>query len=167
MLNNLNFFRNSWLYFLKFSKRVTKEITNLYKTDWILIPVHVKSAIRVTRSRFFFFFGPKEGLDIQLPHSRPSLRQYLTMKNNNTITTCTLANCPIRDPNMSKTYIIYCLICLKCHNFYIGSIIRSLHIRIKEHLNTCASLFHKHFIKFKNNDNNFSIKIEAIVHNST
>ena len=66
---------------------------------------------------------------------------------------------------MPKTYTIYCLIYLKLHNFYIGSTIRPLHIRIKEHLNTCASPFHKHFIKCKNNDNNISIKSEAIVHN--
>ena len=31
--------------------------------------------------------------------------------------------------------------------------------------NTCASSFHKHLIKGKNNDNNFSIKTEAIVRN--
>ena len=39
----------------------------------------------------------KEGLDIQLAHSGASLCQYLMKKNNNTITTCTLADCPIRD----------------------------------------------------------------------
>ena len=57
-----------------------------------------------------------------------------------------------RSKYMPKTHTIYCLICLKCHNFYIGSTIRPHHIRIKEHLNTCASSFHKHFIKWKNND---------------
>ena len=64
---------------------------------------------------------------------------------------------------MSKTYTIYRLISLKYHNFYIGNKIRSLHIRIKERLSTCASSFHKHLIKSKNNYNNFSVKIEAIV----
>ena len=60
----------------------------------------------------------KEGLDIQLAHSGPSQHQYLMKKNNNTITTYTLVNCPIRDPNIClKTYTIYRLICLKCHNF--------------------------------------------------
>ena len=54
---------------------------------------------------------------------------------------------------------------LNWHNFfYIGSTIRPLHIRTKEHLNTHAFSFHKYFIKCKNNDN-FSIKIEAIVCN--
>ena len=47
---------------------------------------------------------------------------------------------------------------------YIGSTIRDLHIRIKEHLNTLVSSFHKHLIKCKNNDN-FPIKIETIVRN--
>ena len=42
----------------------------------------------------------KEGFDIQLAHFRPSLRQYLTKKNNNTVTTCTLAHCSVRDPNI-------------------------------------------------------------------
>ena len=36
---------------------------------------------------------------------------------------------------------------------------------MKGHLNTHTSSFHKHLIKHKNNDNNFSIKIEAIVRN--
>ena len=58
----------------------------------------------------------------------------------------------------------YHLIGLKFHNFYIGSKIRPLHIRIKEHLNTLVSSFHKHLSKCKNNDN-FSIKIEAIIGN--
>ena len=108
----------------------------------------------------------KERLDIQLAHSRPLLCQYLTKKNHNTITTCTVANCPIRDPNIcQKTYTIYHLICLKCHNFYIGSSIRLLHIRIKEHLNTRTSSVHKHLIKCNSNDDYFSIKIEAIVRN--
>ena len=108
----------------------------------------------------------QEGLNIQLAHFGPSPCQYLMKKNHNTITTCTQVNCSLRDPNTcQKTYTIYPLICLKCHNFYIGSTIRPLHIRIKEHLKTRASSFHKHFIKCKNNDNNFSIKIEAIVHN--
>ena len=50
-------------------------------------------------------------------------------------------------------------------SFYIESTIRPPHIRVKEHLNARESSFHKHLIKCKNNDNNFSIKIEAIVHN--
>ena len=68
-------------------------------------------------------------------------------------------------PNKRSTYIPKKLhYCLKCHNFYIGSIIRPLHIRIKGHLNTRASSFYEHLIKCKNNDN-FSIKIEEILHN--
>ena len=73
-----------------------------------------------------------EGLDIQLAHSGPSRRQYVTKKNNNTVETGTLGNCPKRDPDIcQKTYTIYRLICLKCHNFYIESTIRPLHYRIK------------------------------------
>ena len=59
----------------------------------------------------------KEGLVIQLEYSGPSIHQYLTKKNNNTITTCNLANCPIRDTNIYQKHTIYCLTCLKCHNF--------------------------------------------------
>ena len=92
----------------------------------------------------------KKGLDIQLAHSGPSLRLYLRKKNNNTITTRTLANCPIRDPNICQnTHTINCLSFLKCHNFKIRSTIRPLHIRIKEHRNTRVSSFHKHLIKCK------------------
>ena len=45
----------------------------------------------------------------------------------------------------------------------IGSAIRRDHIRNKEHLNRRISSFHKYLLKCQNNDNNFSIKIEAIV----
>ena len=71
-------------------------------------------------------------------------------------------------PNKRSKYmpknLYYYLISLKCHNFYIGSTIRTLHIRIKEHLKTHTSSFYKHLIKWKTNDN-FSIKIKAIVCN--
>ena len=70
-----------------------------------------------------------------------------------------------RSKYIPKSYSIYRLVCLKDHDFYIGSTIRSLHIRSKEHLNPRASSFHKHLIKCQNNDDNFSIKIEAIVRN--
>ena len=70
-----------------------------------------------------------------------------------------------RSKYMLKTYTVYHSICLKCHNFYVGKTIRPLHIRIKEHLNTHASSFYKHLIKCKYKDNNFSIKIEAIIRN--
>ena len=69
-----------------------------------------------------------------------------------------------RSKYIPKTFTMYPLICLKYHDFYIGRTIRLFHIRIK-HLKTCTSSFHKHLIKYKNNDNNFSIKIEAIVRN--
>ena len=49
----------------------------------------------------------KEGLDVQLAHSGPSLHQYLTKKNNNTVSTCTLANCPIRDLNICKKLMLF------------------------------------------------------------
>ena len=97
-----------------------------------------------------------EGLDIHLAHLTPSLRRYLTMKNNNTITICTLANSPIRDPKYAKKLTLFIVLtCLKCHNFYIRSAIRPFHIRSKENLNTRTSSFHKHLIKCKNKDNNF------------
>ena len=85
-----------------------------------------------------------------MAYSKPSLRQYLMKKNNNTITTCTLANCTIRDPNIcQKPYTIYHSIFLKCHNFYIGSTFRPLYIRIKGYLNKYASSLHKHLINTK------------------
>ena len=56
-------------------------------------------------------------------------------------------------PNKGSKYmpknLHHHLISLKCHNFYIGSTIRPLHIRIKEHLNTRAFSFHKYLIKCK------------------
>ena len=67
-------------------------------------------------------------------------------------------------PNKRSKYMtknLHYLICLKCHIFYIGST-RPLHIGIKKYLNARASSFYKHLIECKNNDNNLSIKTEAV-----
>ena len=98
-----------------------------------------------------------------MDHSGPSLCPYLTNKNNN-ISTCTLANCPISDQiiYIKKLTLFIIHFCLKCQNFYIRSTKRPLHFRIKEHINTRASSFHKYLIKRKNNDNNFSIEIGTV-----
>ena len=108
----------------------------------------------------------KENLNIRLAHTGPSIRQYLAKKTHNNNTTCTLANCPIQNQSIChKTYTIYRLTCLKCGDFYIGSSIRPLHIRIKEHLNARASSFYKHLEKCKNANNKFYVKIEETVRN--
>ena len=65
-------------------------------------------------------------------------------------------------PNKRYKYMHY----LSFNLLYIGGIIRPIHIRIKEHFNTCASSFHWYLIKCKNNDYNFPIEIEAIVRNT-
>ena len=73
-----------------------------------------------------------------------------------------------RPPRLPKNFHYLSLNLLKMPYiffFYIGSTIRPLHIRIKEHHSTPASSFHKHLTECKNNDNNFSTKIEAIVRN--
>ena len=50
--------------------------------------------------------------------------------------------------NLSKLKTIYRLIWLKCHNFYIGSTIRPLYTKIKEHLKT---YMHSHSINIQLN----------------
>ena len=141
---------------------IRKKSGNLFNDPRVYIYIYIYIYITKEVSKAIY----KEGLEIQLAHSSPSLGQYLTKKNPNTIAICTLADCLIRKPNIfQKVYTIYRLIYLKFHNFYKESIIRPLHIRIKKHLNTYASLFHKHLIKCKNKDNNFPLKIEAIVCN--
>ena len=104
----------------------------------------------------------KEGLDIQIAHYGPSLRRKLSKNQNKTTTACTLANCPIQDTEIChEVHVVYQIQCCKCNQFYIGSTIRKLHIRIKEHLHTQTSSFHKHLVKCKNTGQKFTVTIKA------
>jgi Uri superfamily endonuclease len=55
--------------------------------------------------------------------------------------------------------LVYRISCEKCDNIYIGSTIRKLHDRIKEHLNTENSSVYKHLITYQNTKQNIQVNI--------
>uniref|UniRef100_A0A0L8GYC4 GIY-YIG domain-containing protein n=1 Tax=Octopus bimaculoides TaxID=37653 RepID=A0A0L8GYC4_OCTBM len=103
----------------------------------------------------------REGLDIQLAHSGPSLRGHLAKKQAKDSSQCTLANCPIRDTDLCQRVNVYRIQCNKCNKFYVGSTTRPLHVHIKEHLNTRASSIGKHLDRCQNTDKSITVTIEA------
>ena len=58
---------------------------------------------------------------------------------------CTLSNCPISSSGLClTTNCVYSLECEGCSATYIGSTIRPLHIRIREHFNSTRSSVYAH-----------------------
>ena len=86
-----------------------------------------------------------EGIDVRLCHQSYTLRNALKQPDNNLPTVCKLLNCPINNPSLCyQRKIVYKLKCQQCNNIYIGSTIRDLHLRIKEHYTTRTSSVFQH-----------------------
>ena len=85
----------------------------------------------------------KEKINVRIAHRSFTLRNYL--KTTNHPNACTLNNCPIKDPTKcGRRNVVYKVECQTCHQSYIGSTIRPLHIRIREHLEQSKSSVYKH-----------------------
>ena len=88
-----------------------------------------------------------EGINVRICHQSFTLRQALRPKNPFP-TSCALLNCPLKDPR--KCYqrkVVYEIKCNKCHSTYIGSTIRQLHLRVKEHNTNSSSSVFQHLRK--------------------
>ena len=57
---------------------------------------------------------------------------------------CHLRNCPMSNDLCLRKNTVYDMQCQKCQHRYIGSTIRPLHVRVKEHFETPSSSVHKH-----------------------
>ena len=98
----------------------------------------------------------REEINVRLTRKIKTLGNILRKKGENN--TCKLKNCAIKDPKLCfRRNAVYEVKCDKCHQIYIGSTIRPLHIRIREHLNTSRSSIFHHKITCKNKK--FNIKI--------
>ena len=85
----------------------------------------------------------QEGINVRIVHKSSSLRQALKPKS--TPAKCTLKNCTIASTKLCfKKCVVYKITCSKCHSIYIGSTIRHLHDRIKEHTTSSKSSIYKH-----------------------
>ena len=85
-----------------------------------------------------------EGINVRLCHQSYTLRNALKQPDA-LPTMCKLLNCPISNPKLCyQRKVVYQLKCQHCNNIYIGSTIRDLHIRIKEHYTTRTSSVFQH-----------------------
>jgi hypothetical protein len=85
----------------------------------------------------------KHKFNVRIAHQSYTLRNYL--KSSRPIQICKLNNCPINDSNICfRQHVIYEVKCNKCLKFYIGSTIRPLHIRVREHTTQDTSSVFKH-----------------------
>jgi hypothetical protein len=86
----------------------------------------------------------QEGLSTIVYSKQQNLRQTLNRKSNNSMT-CSLSNCPLSDPKLChRTNVVYQVQCTGCQQRYIGSTIRHLHQRMKEHLTSDKSSVKRH-----------------------
>ena len=85
----------------------------------------------------------KYDLPVRIYHKPRTLRQMLQPKT--TTPECQLRNCPLNEPMKCQVQkCVYEVQCQNCHQKYIGSTVRPLHTRIKEHLRSTNSSVYKH-----------------------
>lgn len=91
----------------------------------------------------------QEGVNLRISHRTHSLRNHLQRTRD---THCSLSNCVLRTSNTChRRYVVYKVVCRKCQKFYIGSTIRFLHLRIREHMTAKDSSVYKHLIDCSGN----------------
>ena len=77
----------------------------------------------------------KEGITVRISHRSYSIRNFL--QKSKVTPECKMNNCKINNPKLcNRKNTVYQIKCNKCHQAYIGSTIRTLHTRNKEH-HTC------------------------------
>ena len=87
----------------------------------------------------------QEGINIRIAHKTRSLRNFLQRRKE---TLCSLSTCIMKTSNIChKRNVVYKIVCRNCQNFYIGSTIRFLHLRIREHMTTKDSSVYKHIVQ--------------------
>ena len=86
----------------------------------------------------------QEGFNTIVYNKNRSLRQTLSQNKNNH-SHCSLNACPLADPKLcQRKSVVYQVECTACHKAYLGSTIRQLHQRIKEHLSSDQSAVKRH-----------------------
>ena len=102
-----------------------------------------------------------EKMNVRLVRKGNTIRQYLNRSTEQV--TCQLHNCPIQHSGIClRKNVIYEIQCNICKNIYVGSTIRFLHTRVKEHLTNKSSSMYKHLQSCDvSNTTNVSVKILA------
>jgi hypothetical protein len=116
------------------SSRTINKLTTFFEMPFISDHLH-KRITRIFR---------EEGLDVLVYNKNKSLRQLLSPQFTNS-KACTLASCPIMNSKLCfQKNVIYQIQCSICNQVYVGSTIRELHIRAREHLQRPNSAVFKH-----------------------
>ena len=97
----------------------------------------------------------REAVSLRIAHKSQTLRNYLRPKSE--IPPCTLRSCPLRNNLCNRRNTVYQLQCPSCSSTYIGSSIRPLHQRVKEHLTSPESSVNKHLRVCQSNTVNTKI----------
>ena len=115
---------------------------------------HVSDEIDARIRRAF----TSENIKIRLTHRYTTLRTYLNRKPINEA--CKISGCKLNDPTKcTRKKVVYKIKCSTCHQYYIGSTIRALHLRMKEHLHSEQSSVFQHQKQCKSSS--FSCEILA------
>ena len=89
----------------------------------------------------------KSGLNVRISHRSRTLRNVLANQPPVKSKTCTIKNCPLRSSGLCfRKMVIYYISCDMCGANYVGSTIRFLHVRIREHLTVRSSPVFRHSI---------------------
>ena len=131
-------------------------------TDWLYLKLPFISE-QIDRKISTIFRN--ENLKVRITHRSHNLRHALWTPKANA--ECKRQRCPIAHTgNCFKRNCIYKILCTICNEFYIGSTIRHLHDRIKEHFNSSNSSVYKHIITCHNKPNSSKTIISIIARES-
>ena len=128
--------------------------------EWLYLRVpYVSDAIDRKLTRVF----KNEGFPVRIVHKSTSLRQVLRKKEDKQ-PNCSRLN---RKTSLQKICfrknVVYKIICNRCQNRYIGSTIRHLHDRIKEHMTQSTSSVFSHLRACQqDNIDIFNVTVEII-----
>ena len=105
---------------------------------------YINDKVDYTIKRIF----KKEGINIRLSHRNRTIRNYLSKHQTQE---CTLHDCSVNKKAICHLKnVVYRLVCSQCKKTYIGSTIRLLHTRIKEHHTNNQSSVFKHLHECQN-----------------
>ena len=125
--------------------------------NWLYLRIpYISDAIDRKIKRIF----KDEEVPIRVIHKSTSLRQILAPRNRHEA--CNRTKFPIANDKICNLRgVVYKIRCNQCHKTYIGSTIRKLHDRIKEHMDKSESSVFRHLSETHNGSNDISTTIIA------
>ena len=121
--------------------RIQQHTEQQRPTEWLYFSIPYVCDALDNRLRKVF---KDQGLNVRISHKSQTLRNVLNPTH--TSKTCKIKECCINNPKKCfQRGVVYEVTCKQCQSSYIGSTIRHLHDRIKEHFNDPKSSVFSHF----------------------